>query len=71
MPAKSLRTLVEGAYRNSVCVQRYRISRSDAERVKEAERIGHNQAVNVLLEILFKVAPNFRKSACRDAFRHR
>ena len=53
MPAKSLRTLLEGAYRNSVCVQRYRVSREDAARVKEAEKIGHNLAVKVLLEILF------------------
>jgi hypothetical protein len=58
MPAKNLRTLVEGAYKNSVSVQLHRISREDAARVKEAEKIGHNQAVNVLLEILFKVAPN-------------
>jgi hypothetical protein len=29
-------------------------SRLDAKRVKEAEKIGHNQAVKVLLEILVK-----------------
>ncbi len=53
MPTKNLRTLVEGAYKNSVSVQRHRISREDAARVKEAEKVGHNHAVKVLLEIPF------------------
>jgi hypothetical protein len=54
MPRKSLRTLVEGACKNSVTVQRHRISREDAARVKEAEKVGGQQAgIRVLLEILF------------------
>ena len=52
--AMTLRTLVQNDHKNSVCVQRHRIHREDAERVREAEKIGHNQALKVLLEILFK-----------------
>lgn len=55
--AKTLRTLVENAHKNAVCIQRYRISRQDAERVRQAENIGGRQAgLRVLLEILFKKA---------------
>jgi hypothetical protein len=54
MPKQDLRTLVEGAHKNSVAVQRHRISRDDANRIKQAEKIGHQEAVKMLLEILFK-----------------
>ena len=53
MPTKSLRTLVENAHKNSVSVQRHRISREDAARVKEAEKIGGQQeGLKVLLKVL-------------------
>jgi hypothetical protein len=55
MPAKTLRTLVHNAHKTDACVQRYRISREDAERVRQAEKIGGQQAgLRVLLEMLFK-----------------
>jgi hypothetical protein len=53
MPRKTLRNLHEGALKNSVVVQRYRISKEDVQKVKEAEKVGHNEAVRVLLDILF------------------
>lgn len=40
MPTRTLRTLVQNAHKNAVCVQRHRISREDAERVRQAEKIG-------------------------------
>ena len=52
---KPLRTLVEGAYKNGVSLQRHRITREDAERVRAAEKVGGQQAgLRILLEILFK-----------------
>ncbi len=55
MAAKNLRTLVEGAYKNSVSVQRHRIPREAAEEIRRIEREqGHNQACARLLEILFR-----------------
>lgn len=54
MPRKNLSTLVEGAYKNSVSVQRHRISREHAARIKEAEKSGGPQAgLRILLGILF------------------
>ena len=42
MPAKSLNLLVLNAHKNAVCVQG--ISWEDAAKVKEAEKIGGQQA---------------------------
>jgi len=52
---QTLKTLCEGALKNSVCVQRYRISREDAKRVQEAEKRSHDEALRLLLKIIFKV----------------
>jgi len=41
----TLRTLVHNARKNSVCVQRHRTSREDAERVRQTEKIGVQQVV--------------------------
>ena len=54
MAKKTLKTLCEGALKNSVCVQRYRISREDAKRVREAEKRSHDEALRLLLKIIFK-----------------
>jgi hypothetical protein len=54
MPAKTIQPLCEGAVKNSVCVQRHRISQEDAEGIREAEKRSHNGAVKLVLEILFK-----------------
>ena len=55
MPAKpTLRSTISDASRSGVAVQRHRISLEDANRIKAAEKIGHNEAVRVLLSILFK-----------------
>lgn len=56
MSAKTLRTLHEGALKNSVSVQRHRISKEDAARVREAEKRSHDEALRLLLKILFKPA---------------
>lgn len=56
MPAKTLRTLHEAALKNSVSVQRHRISKEDAARVKEAEKRSHDEALRLLLNILFTPA---------------
>ena len=55
MAKQTLKTLCEGALKNSVCVQRYRISREDAKRVQEAEKRSHDEALRLLLKIIFKV----------------
>lgn len=46
---------MEIARKNSVSVQRHRISRKDAERVRQAEKVGGQQAsLEIFLEVLFK-----------------
>ena len=53
MPAKSLNLLVLNAHKNAVCVQG--ISWEDAAKVKEAEKIGGQQASpELLLEVLIE-----------------
>ncbi len=60
MPIKSLRALIHGTHRQGATVNRYPISLADAKRVREAEnRGGHNEGLQVLLEILFN--PKTRK----------
>jgi hypothetical protein len=55
MPAKpTLFNVVTDATRAGVCTNRFRISREDADRIKAAERLGHNEAVKLVLQILFK-----------------
>lgn len=54
MAKKSLLGLVQGAHKNSVSIQRHRISREDAERIQEAEKRSHNEAVKLVLEIVFR-----------------
>jgi hypothetical protein len=45
--------------KHGVSVQRFKISREDAARVKEAERVGGQRAsLRVLLEILFGIKVN-------------
>jgi hypothetical protein len=56
MPAKpTLYSTVSDATRAGVSVQRHRISRDDANRIKSIERNqGHDAALRALLQLLFK-----------------
>ena len=54
MAKKSLLGLVHEAHKNSVSIERHRISREDADRVRAAEKRSHNEAVKLLLEIVFR-----------------
>ena len=54
MAARTLRSLIQSAQRQGATTNLYRISREDAERIKQAEKISHNEGLKVLLEILFQ-----------------
>ena len=54
MPRPTPHDVVNKAVRQGVAVQRFTISREDAERIYAAEKIGDNDAVRLVLKILFK-----------------
>jgi len=55
MAARTLKSLVRSPHRQGATTNLYRISRQDADRIKQVEaRGGHNEGLKVLLEILFK-----------------
>lgn len=55
MPAKpTLHNVISDATRAGVSTNRFRISKEDADRIKAAEKLGHNEAVKLVLQILFR-----------------
>jgi hypothetical protein len=50
----NLRSLINGAHKNAVSVQRHRIAREDAARIRQADKVGGQEAgLRAALEILF------------------